>query len=69
VSHSPRLLHSLKPDHVHIMIHGEIRESGGAVLIRRLEREGFRRYRSSSSSSPVRSQVQALSSHPHPPHC
>jgi Fe-S cluster assembly ATP-binding protein len=41
ITHYQRLLHELKPDRVHILVHGEIRASGGAELAERLEHEGY----------------------------
>jgi Fe-S cluster assembly ATP-binding protein len=45
VTHYARLLTYLVPDHVHVMIHGKIVESGGPKLAHRLEKEGYVRYR------------------------
>ncbi|MDD5469976.1 MAG: Fe-S cluster assembly ATPase SufC [Candidatus Peribacteraceae bacterium] len=45
VTHNPRFLKYLPPDHVHVMVQGKIVESGGGALARRLEREGFAGYR------------------------
>ena len=44
VTHNPRFLKFLPPDHVHVMAGGKILESGGHALMRRLEKEGFARY-------------------------
>jgi len=44
VTHNPRFLKYLPPDHVHVMVHGKIPEGGGPALARRLERQGFARY-------------------------
>ena len=41
ITHSSRLLVELRPDVVHIMVRGEIRESGGPELADRLEEEGY----------------------------
>lgn len=44
VTHYARILHHLRPDRVHVMIKGELKESGGAELAERLEKEGYARY-------------------------
>jgi Fe-S cluster assembly ATP-binding protein len=44
VTHYARLLEYIKPDHVHVMIKGNIVESGGAELAKRLEAEGYAKY-------------------------
>lgn len=44
VTHYARILAHLKPDRVHVMVHGRIVESGGPSLARTLEREGYRAY-------------------------
>lgn len=44
VTHYARILHHLRPDRVHVMVHGELKESGDAALALRLEREGYARY-------------------------
>ncbi len=52
VTHYARILDHVRPDHVHVMIDGVIRESGGMELAERLEREGYARYGHRDSSSP-----------------
>lgn len=44
VTHYARLLHYIKPDHVHVMVSGKIVESGGPDLAEKLEREGYAAY-------------------------
>lgn len=44
VTHYARILHHLKPDKVHVMIKGELRESGGPELAHILEKEGYTKY-------------------------
>ena len=44
VTHYARLLEYIVPDHVHVMIHGKIVESGVATLAHRLEKEGYAKY-------------------------
>ena len=41
ITHYNRLLHELKPDHVHILVKGRIVASGGPELAERLERDGY----------------------------
>lgn len=42
ITHYSRLLHYLKPDHVHIMKEGKITESGSKELGERIEKEGYK---------------------------
>lgn len=44
VTHYARILSSVVPDTVHVMVRGKIAESGDAALAHRLEKEGYRRY-------------------------
>lgn len=44
VTHYARILHHLRPDKVHVMVKGELKESGGAELAERLEKEGYAKY-------------------------
>ncbi len=44
ITHYSRLLHELKSDHVHILVSGVIRESGGPELALALEAEGYARF-------------------------
>jgi Fe-S cluster assembly ATP-binding protein len=41
ITHYNRLLHELKPDHVHILVKGRIVASGGPELAETLERDGY----------------------------
>ncbi|HET9601675.1 MAG TPA: Fe-S cluster assembly ATPase SufC [Acidimicrobiales bacterium] len=41
ITHYNRLLHELKPDHVHILVKGRIVAAGGPELAERLERDGY----------------------------
>ena len=45
ITHHQRLLDELQPDHVHIMIDGEVVESGGMELAARLESDGYDSWR------------------------
>ncbi|WEL19388.1 Fe-S cluster assembly ATPase SufC [Candidatus Nanohalococcus occultus] len=41
ITHYQRILDHVKPDHVHVMMDGEIVESGGSELAEKLEDEGY----------------------------
>ena len=41
ITHYQRILDYVEPDHVHVMVDGEIVESGGAELAEKLENEGY----------------------------
>lgn len=41
ITHYQRLLHFLKPTHVHILIEGKIKRSGGMELVRQIEKDGY----------------------------
>ena len=41
ITHYQRILDYVKPDHVHVMIDGEIAKSGGAELAKKLEDKGY----------------------------
>ena len=45
ITHYQRLLEHLTPDIVHVFVDGQIIESGGADLARRIEAEGYDEYR------------------------
>lgn len=44
ITHSTRILESLSVDHTHILVKGEIVESGGAELVDEINRDGFERF-------------------------
>jgi Fe-S cluster assembly ATP-binding protein len=44
ITHYQRLLAELKPDHIHILVNGQIVKSGGAELALQLEKEGYERF-------------------------
>lgn len=44
ITHYQRFLNQLKPDRVHVIIDGQIAQSGGNELVQRLEVEGYERY-------------------------
>ena len=41
ITHYQRILRYVQPDHVHVLIDGQIVESGDASLAERLERDGY----------------------------
>jgi len=45
ITHYQRLLDELEPDHVHIMVGGQIAVSGGMELAEQLERDGYEAFR------------------------
>jgi Fe-S cluster assembly ATP-binding protein len=44
VTHYARILEYVRPDKVHVMVDGVLRESGGMELAKRLEQEGYAKY-------------------------
>lgn len=44
VTHYARILSYIQPDKVHVMVNGEIVESGGSGLAEKLEDEGYKKY-------------------------
>jgi len=44
ITHYQRILKYLKPSHVHVMVKGKIVESGGVELVKRLEKEGYKKW-------------------------
>ena len=44
ITHYTRILRYISPDHVHVIVAGQIVEQGGAELAERLEEEGYDRY-------------------------
>jgi Fe-S cluster assembly ATP-binding protein len=44
ITHYNRLLHELRPDHIHVLIRGHIQMSGGPELAEELEKTGYAAY-------------------------
>jgi Fe-S cluster assembly ATP-binding protein len=44
ITHYARLLHYIRPHHVHVFVDGRIVESGGPEVADKLEAEGYRAY-------------------------
>jgi Fe-S cluster assembly ATP-binding protein len=53
ITHYSRLLDELRPDVVHIMVRGEIRQSGGPELAARLDADGYGAWFTDSDQSPA----------------
>jgi Fe-S cluster assembly ATP-binding protein len=47
ITHYQRILHYIKPGHVHIMIKGKIIKSGNAALAKKIEKKGYEQFSSS----------------------
>lgn len=41
ITHYQRILHYVKPSHVHVLIDGKIKASGGMELVEKIEKEGY----------------------------
>ena len=44
ITHLPKLLEYLKPDYVHVIINGNIKETGGYELAKKIEEYGYNQY-------------------------
>jgi len=51
ITHYARLLHHLKPTHVHVMVDGKIVKSGGPELAQEIEKKGYKEYGTNESSA------------------
>ena len=49
ITHYPRILEYIKPDYVHVMTDGNIKESGSYDLALKIEKEGYDSYKTSAS--------------------
>jgi Fe-S cluster assembly ATP-binding protein len=45
ITHYQRILHFIKPEYVHVMIKGKIAQSGDSTLARKIEEEGYTKYK------------------------
>ncbi len=52
ITHYNRLLHELKPDHVHILANGRIVASGGPELADQLETDGYAAFAGAEPEDP-----------------
>lgn len=46
ITHNTKILHSLKPDFVHVLIDGKIVKTGNADLAKEIEENGYEKYKS-----------------------
>jgi Fe-S cluster assembly ATP-binding protein len=53
ITHYTRLLHELKPDHVHVLARGRIQRSGGPELADELERTGYAGFADDEPDAPA----------------
>jgi len=49
ITHLPKLLQYLKPDYVHVIINGNIKETGGYELAKKIEEFGYNQYLNKSN--------------------
>ena len=49
ITHLPKLLEYLKPDYVHVIINGNIKETGGYELAKKIEEFGYNQYLNKSN--------------------
>ena len=45
ITHNTKILHSLKPDYVHVLVDGKIVKTGGPELASEIENEGYKQYK------------------------
>ena len=45
ITHNTKILHSLNPDYVHVLVNGKIVKTGGAELATEIENEGYKQYK------------------------
>ena len=45
ITHNTKILHSLKPDYVHVLVNGKIVKTGNAELAKEIENEGYQKYK------------------------
>ena len=49
ITHYPRILNFIKPDFIHVLIDGKIKETGDINLAMEIEKNGYKNYNSSTS--------------------
>lgn len=47
ITHNTKILHSLKPDYVHVLVDGKIVKTGNGDLAKQIEEEGYSKYKAS----------------------
>ena len=45
ITHNTKILHSLKPDFVHVLVNGKIVTTGNAELAKEIEDKGYEKYK------------------------
>ena len=45
ITHNTKILHSLKPDYVHVLVDGKIVKTGDASLAKEIEENGYEKYK------------------------
>ena len=45
ITHNTKILHSLKPDFVHVLVDGKIVKTGDGSLAKEIEEEGYEKYK------------------------
>ena len=45
ITHNTKILHSLKPDYVHVLVNGKIVKTGGAELATEIEEKGYAQFK------------------------
>ena len=50
ITHNTKILHSLKPDFVHVLVNGKIVTTGNAELAKEIEDEGYSKYKTEVES-------------------
>lgn len=45
ITHNTKILHSLKPDFVHVLVDGKIVKTGDANLAKEIEENGYEKYK------------------------
>ena len=49
ITHYPKILQYIKPDYVHVMVNGNIKKTGDAILALEIEEKGYDAYKNSAS--------------------
>lgn len=45
ITHNAKILESLKPDYVHILVNGRIAKTGTQELVKQIEKDGYEKYK------------------------
>ena len=49
ITHLPKLFEYLKPDYVHVIVNGNIKQTGGYELAKKIEEFGYNQYLNKSN--------------------